>query len=300
MAQAMALVKVYSAADSVEAHFVRALLDRDGIEATVLGDVLGTALGGVPFTEETRPAVWVADAAAPAAQVVVDRYRHGGARAQFAGQPSWKCPNCGETIEPQFTECWKCGASRPEGEIPDEPAELPNEHLELDIPCIRCGYNLHGLKPTGRCPECGLAMTPSLLARLRTVSSANDAKLNQTVGGLLTAIADSAGCATSIILPLADAWRRAFDTIPQPIGIHEDQDLRRNDAAALTGAVIQTLCHDYQTEAECRDAFRRWGLSTARDLARALFVLIDQGLVEPTDRIALEDFSDAPLRFAPN
>ena len=28
--------------------------------------------------------------------------------------PPWTCPKCGEAIEPQFTECWNCGASKPE------------------------------------------------------------------------------------------------------------------------------------------------------------------------------------------
>jgi hypothetical protein len=27
------------------------------------------------------------------------------------GRP-WKCPRCGETSEPQFDSCWKCGADR--------------------------------------------------------------------------------------------------------------------------------------------------------------------------------------------
>jgi ABC-type ATPase with predicted acetyltransferase domain len=25
---------------------------------------------------------------------------------------AWKCDSCGEEIEGQFTECWKCGESR--------------------------------------------------------------------------------------------------------------------------------------------------------------------------------------------
>lgn len=25
----------------------------------------------------------------------------------------WRCPECGEEIDAQFTDCWKCGTSRP-------------------------------------------------------------------------------------------------------------------------------------------------------------------------------------------
>ena len=29
---------------------------------------------------------------------------------------TWGCPKCGETLEPQFNECWKCSYVREEGE----------------------------------------------------------------------------------------------------------------------------------------------------------------------------------------
>jgi hypothetical protein len=28
--------------------------------------------------------------------------------------PLWTCAKCGEQLEPQFSDCWKCGAPRPE------------------------------------------------------------------------------------------------------------------------------------------------------------------------------------------
>jgi hypothetical protein len=34
--------------------------------------------------------------------------------------------------------------------------------LHLDIPCARCGYNLHGLTPPGKCPECGFEIDVSI------------------------------------------------------------------------------------------------------------------------------------------
>jgi hypothetical protein len=24
----------------------------------------------------------------------------------------WKCPHCGEEVDPEFSECWKCGTKR--------------------------------------------------------------------------------------------------------------------------------------------------------------------------------------------
>jgi len=34
-------------------------------------------------------------------------------------------------------------------------AHPPTEFVSKDIPCLRCSYNLRGLPPDGRCPECG-------------------------------------------------------------------------------------------------------------------------------------------------
>ena len=34
-------------------------------------------------------------------------------------------------------------------------APVSDELIEADMPCLRCGYNLRGLKPVGQCPECG-------------------------------------------------------------------------------------------------------------------------------------------------
>jgi hypothetical protein len=49
-------------------------------------------------------------------------------------------------------------------EIPPAPAFLdpPGVSLERDVPCRKCGYNLRGLLPEGRCPECGTAVGYSL------------------------------------------------------------------------------------------------------------------------------------------
>jgi hypothetical protein len=42
------------------------------------------------------------------------------------------------------------------------PVEGDDIPFDQDLPCLRCGYNLRGLKPTGQCPECGANIRKAL------------------------------------------------------------------------------------------------------------------------------------------
>jgi len=66
--------KIFTGEDSMEAHFVRNLLEAQGIRAQVLGEILGAARGELPLTEETRPGVWVNSEDVERAMVVVDEF----------------------------------------------------------------------------------------------------------------------------------------------------------------------------------------------------------------------------------
>ena len=49
------------------------------------------------------------------AEAAIAGFKEGAKPAQIVADP-WTCPDCGERIEPQFTECWNCGASKPANE----------------------------------------------------------------------------------------------------------------------------------------------------------------------------------------
>jgi hypothetical protein len=61
--------------------------------------------------------VWVPEADVARAIPVVDEYRRvdKANAVDDAERPraTWTCPNCGEKVEEQFTQCWKCGHNRP-------------------------------------------------------------------------------------------------------------------------------------------------------------------------------------------
>ncbi len=111
---------VYTARDSMDAHFVKGLLQQEGIRAVVQGEALQETWGGVPIGSEGLPSVWVEDSDVAQAAPVIQKYQETDrANAEdtqtHTPRPKWKCPNCGEMVESQFDRCWHCGHNRPVG-----------------------------------------------------------------------------------------------------------------------------------------------------------------------------------------
>jgi hypothetical protein len=101
--------QIYSARDEIDAEMVKNALADAGIECGVQGGGLSAVLGAIPVTQETLPSVWVRDEDLDRAETALREFQH---PQEPEGEP-WKCPKCGEMIEPQFTACWNCGTSRP-------------------------------------------------------------------------------------------------------------------------------------------------------------------------------------------
>jgi hypothetical protein len=94
-------------ASVIEAQHRCNVLRAAGFRAEVRNVWLSGAVGDIPQLE-TWPQVWISETedASRALQVLAD--------AQTAGtRPGWVCPACGEWLEGQFGQCWKCGADRP-------------------------------------------------------------------------------------------------------------------------------------------------------------------------------------------
>ncbi len=95
------LTRVYSSHDLVAAHHAKNLLESAGIRAEVRNERLASAMGELP-PAECQVEVWVRDAREAAA---AERLLKEG--PPVSGAP-WTCPGCGETLEPQFSACWRC------------------------------------------------------------------------------------------------------------------------------------------------------------------------------------------------
>ena len=108
------MIEIYRAANPIDAHVLRGVLEAEGIEAEVIGEQAFSLRGETPVTTETLPRVVVAR------EEDVDRARAFAEAfdrrtpAPTPAEPLWLCPGCGELVEGQFEACWKCATPRPE------------------------------------------------------------------------------------------------------------------------------------------------------------------------------------------
>ena len=98
--------RVYSSFNRIAAHHIRNILEAEGIRSVVRNEILSSAMGEIP-PAECQTEVWVLrEGDAERAEDVLKR------SLSFRNEPAWTC-TCGERIEGQFTQCWRCGAYRP-------------------------------------------------------------------------------------------------------------------------------------------------------------------------------------------
>lgn len=105
------MIKVYDAADPIDAQLVCDWLRAHHLQAETRGQYLSGATGELP--PGNLCSVWIAEprhkdlARQLIEQLEADRLR--------SAQPR-PCPACGELCESQFELCWSCGASLPPAE----------------------------------------------------------------------------------------------------------------------------------------------------------------------------------------
>jgi hypothetical protein len=98
--------KVCSAESIVEIAHLRNLLEAAGIPCVVRNERLSGALGELPLFD-CWPELWVVRNG--------DQLRARGLVDCARGMPNprgpdWQCARCGEIVEGQFEECWRCAS----------------------------------------------------------------------------------------------------------------------------------------------------------------------------------------------
>ncbi len=92
---------LFTSRNVAEVNLLRGLLEADGIPCQTRNEYNST----ISLALEFMPELYVERAADfEAARRILARYQS----PSDAGLEAWKCPQCGEWIEPQFGACWKC------------------------------------------------------------------------------------------------------------------------------------------------------------------------------------------------
>lgn len=94
--------KIHTAESLIEIAHLRNVLQSAGIPCQIRNDRLMGALGEIPFVD-CWPELWLEDERdALAAKGLID-----GELRPSLREP-WICQHCGESIEGQFSDCWRC------------------------------------------------------------------------------------------------------------------------------------------------------------------------------------------------
>lgn len=100
--------RVYSAHSPLLVGHMRNLLENEGIRCTTRNMGLVGGAGELPPTA-VWPELWVE-------REIDHRRAEAIIEAALDDTPpegeSWRCRGCGEELEPQFEQCWKCGGTR--------------------------------------------------------------------------------------------------------------------------------------------------------------------------------------------
>ena len=117
---------LYAAKTSLEANELKLVLDNAGLQAIVRGES-GAALFGLGAGE--YPEVWISDDTNfERARMLVEEFL-GKTRKDAAPAATWTCPQCGQQLEAQFQECWKCADTETSGE--KKPASPPMPRMQV-------------------------------------------------------------------------------------------------------------------------------------------------------------------------
>jgi predicted RNA-binding Zn-ribbon protein involved in translation (DUF1610 family) len=95
------MLKIFEG-DPIMVQTISIFLDGNGIKNVVQGEELFQARGEIPAP---WPSIWIGNEDESRARSLLLSRNESGTR--------WKCPKCGEEVEIQFEECWRCGGNRP-------------------------------------------------------------------------------------------------------------------------------------------------------------------------------------------
>ena len=102
--------KIYSAANSTEAHLIQGLLEQKSIKTNLSGESLSTVWGGLQ-TDFNEVEILVDEEKYIEALEIISNYEEMLRQPAQDGE-SWECKKCNKVNPETFEICWSCQANR--------------------------------------------------------------------------------------------------------------------------------------------------------------------------------------------
>ena len=99
-------VEVYH--NDLDGEIAKGLLAENGIEALISKDDCGGMFPNLQATRGVR--LYVLPRDVETSEDLLKMLSNNDTEPKT--DSNWQCSNCGEDLEPQFTDCWKCGTER--------------------------------------------------------------------------------------------------------------------------------------------------------------------------------------------
>lgn len=99
---------IYTSPQLIMVGNIKNILASHGIESVIKDAFQGAGMGEIPPIECWPELLLVNKSQYKVAKQIVDE----ALKPSVEDLTEWKCTNCKEEIEGQFTECWNCGVSR--------------------------------------------------------------------------------------------------------------------------------------------------------------------------------------------
>ena len=279
------LMRIYTCADGMQAHFLKQLLAQEGIAAVIEGEELSQVAGGLGTLAAMRPRLLVPEELAGRAGEVLAEYEERSRATPVWRSEPWVCPRCGEEVEGQFTMCWACEAERPGLDTPAmnrEELARTDPALSRDILCIECQYNLRGLEIRNRCPECGGPVLQSVLNQLSVGDMDTPDESLRRHFDAAAALADGERRVASMVM-MAWVWDAA-----------REQGNGHPQAKDILAALRDVAIHQFGMPGDTA-TFRQWGIANGADVASLLEGLACARVIPDVDPAILADLRRASL-----
>ena len=162
--------------------------------------------------------------------------------------------------------------------------------ISVDLLCGACQYNLRGLSPDAKCPECGVPIVVTLEHPFVACLPQHDDIRRYLRTKPYMKAAEVSGCAVDAVMFVYDAVRTASWMRKQSGSVPASTPSQLSARQICDGFRAHAKWY-FNDEAEARDLLNEWGLRSSEDVGKVIFAMIESGRLRASP-------GDLPSEFA--